>query len=32
VIAALFFGVWKMNLRAARCLDRMIRELNGEAS
>lgn len=29
VIAAIFFGVWKMNLRAARCLQRMIDELNG---
>jgi hypothetical protein len=26
-VAAVFFGVWKMNLRAARCLDRMIGEL-----
>ncbi len=29
VIAAIFFGVWKINLRAARCLQRMIDELNG---
>jgi hypothetical protein len=29
VIAALFFAVWKMNLRAARCLQKMIDELNG---
>lgn len=29
VIAALFFGVWKMNMRAARCLQRMIDEANG---
>ena len=29
VIAAIFFGVWKMNLRAARCLQRMIDDLNG---
>lgn len=29
IIAALFFGVWKMNLRAARCLQRMIDNLNG---
>jgi len=28
VIAALFFGVWKMNMRAARCLQRMIDALD----
>ena len=27
IVAAVFFGVWKMNLRAARCLDRMINDL-----
>jgi len=30
-IAALFYGVWRMNMRAARCLDRMIHEVNGGA-
>ena len=29
VIASIFFGVWKMNVRAARCLQKMIDELNG---
>ncbi|HYM78740.1 MAG TPA: hypothetical protein VE377_22405 [Candidatus Dormibacteraeota bacterium] len=28
LIAALFFWIWKMNMRAARCLQRMIDELN----
>ena len=27
IIAAVFFGVWKMNMRAARCLQRKIDEL-----
>ena len=27
IVAALFFAVWKMNMRAARCLQRMIDEL-----
>ncbi len=26
-----FYAVWKLNLRAARCLERMIQELNGVA-
>jgi hypothetical protein len=29
MIAVMFFFVWKLNMRAARCLDRMIHELNG---
>ena len=28
IIAGIFYGVWKMNMRAARCLQRMIDELN----
>ena len=27
VFVALFYGVWRMNMRAARCLDRMITDL-----
>src|SRR5208337_195711 len=23
IVAALFFGIWKLNMRAARCLERM---------
>ncbi|HUA13727.1 MAG TPA: hypothetical protein VMG31_00410 [Verrucomicrobiae bacterium] len=29
IISAMFYGIWKMNMRAARCLQRMIDELNG---
>jgi len=29
VVAAAFVGIWKMNQKAARCLQRMIEELNG---
>ena len=29
IVAGMFFWIWKMNLRAARCLQRMIEELNG---
>ena len=32
IIAALFFGVWKMNMRAARCLQRMIDDLSAAES
>ena len=28
LVAALFFAIWKMNLRAARCLQRSIDELD----
>ena len=31
IFVASFYAVWKLNLRAARCLERMIRELNGVA-
>ncbi|MGO9088444.1 MAG: hypothetical protein ACLQBK_24825 [Candidatus Sulfotelmatobacter sp.] len=27
IVAAVFFGIWKLNMRAARCLERMIAEL-----
>jgi len=29
IIAGMFYGVWRMNMRAARCLQKMIAELNG---
>ena len=28
-VALMFFLIWKLNMRTARCLDRMIHELNG---
>jgi hypothetical protein len=31
IVAGLFYLVWRMNMRAARCLQRMIDELNGAA-
>jgi len=31
IVAALFFVVWKMNIRAARCLQRMINDLDSAA-
>jgi len=30
VIASMFYVIWKMNVRAARCLQRMIDELKAE--
>jgi len=29
IVAGMFYVIWRMNLRAARCLDKMITELNG---
>ncbi len=29
MVALMFFGIWKLNMRAARCLDRMIHDVNG---
>lgn len=29
MVALMFFLIWKLNMRTARCLDRMIHELNG---
>jgi len=31
IVALMFFLIWKLNMRTARCLDRMIHELNGSA-
>jgi len=31
VIAGMFYLIWKMNVRAARCLQRMIDELKAES-
>jgi hypothetical protein len=31
MVALMFFLIWKLNMRTARCLDRMIHELNGTA-
>lgn len=30
IVAAMFYLIWRLNLRAARCLQRMIAQLNGE--
>ena len=29
MVALMFFVIWKLNMRTARCLDRMIHDLNG---
>lgn len=29
MVALMFFAIWKLNMRAARCLDRMIHDVNG---